>query len=145
MKLKSWVFLLVFPLVGRAECVRFYYVKRPVAPLVVHEYVASETGQRDRQVFGLPKGQADLVLFSRHREGDPESRLSVESLGEACEGRAAVALAAATQVSDEWKARYAAWVPYLARMAASPVLGKPCRRAAENVRQRLLPLLGHFR
>lgn len=144
----KWNFvLLVFslPLVAKADCVRFYYVKRPVAPLVIHEYVAAETTGGDRLVFGLPKGDADRTLFTRYREGNNEGQLKVEALGEACEERATRALTAARQVSQEWKTRYAAWIPYLARMAAAPVMGKPCRKAAENVRAKLLPLLRHSR
>ncbi len=142
-------FLLFFAVVPLSSdvypaCADFYYIKRPLtATPVLHEFIGIHGDAAE--VAGLPKTSEDLTFFSyflRHRATPPSLlKPSVHFLGRACGQKKVQALKTAKERSNQWKEAYDNWALYLLRMGLTPVLGKPCRKAALDVAEQIKPWL----
>lgn len=125
-------------------CIRVYRVSRPVAPFVHHLFVGAEIshlkdGRTTLALFGAPKGASDEEAFRRALAGNSKTSLSLK--GQACGDSAMTALEVASATSEEWHVRLENSAYFVGRMVFTPVLGRICREAADQVLSDIRPYL----
>ncbi len=134
MKLALLVLGFAVPVFG--DCLSAYHVRRLVAPMIYHEFLGIET-QSEALAFGLTKGTDDQNFFEAQlKDGE-----GLTYLGSACGWRAEKAIEIAEDLSAAWRARYQSWLPFLTRIAVTPLMGKPCRSSALDIESQIAPLL----
>ncbi len=124
-------------------CAAFFRVERPLVEDVLdHAYVGARFTDECSQAlaeteYGLSKGEEDLAHFDGKTE-----REGLRLIGSLC-GRAelSAAHADAAAVTDYWVDREADPVQYYWDMLVTPVAGRPCGNAADDVEAALLPHL----
>lgn len=127
------------------QCVDFYIVYRPVAPLVNHLYIGAELIDTDREfrndsllvqdnslfIYGAVKGQSDFDFFKQAlRTG---AHQSVSHSYTACGLKAERAMSLARNISMDWLYWLDSNIYFYSRIIATPVMGRPCAMAAWEI------------
>lgn len=128
---------------GSAACYQFFFIKRPVvAGAVEHEFVVAQSEDSGNAIaLGLLKGNEDLQYFLKAQREPNKFWIDVRLLGTTCGENARKAIREARDYSNRWMEFYQNSVIYLARMGATPVMGKPCRNAALEIAKLVEPYL----
>ena len=114
------------------NCVQFFHLQRPLGSrLLTHEFIASLEGNQIR-LYGLTKGKADFN-FAESQLPNPSNPGALIQARLICGKKKTPAIETAKRASIRWNHRFRNWLPYLARMAFTPLLGKPCGRAAAEI------------
>lgn len=129
------------PLLGLPEScawqVDFFRVVRPILPLVNHIVVGAKIRiQCDEKtdvllrVYGASKGSGDLAHFS---QASSTNSHQLEYLGSASGAQAVAILDSAVAISERWQAWTSRAVYLYPRMLITPIFGRICNDAAQEV------------
>lgn len=117
--------------------VDFYRVVRPILPLVNHIVIGARLLRNCQgeikeslHVYGASKGASDMAFFRTQMEKDPSG---FEYLGRREGTAASHALQKASDVSLAWQESLKNRAYFYPRMLATPVMGRICNNAAEEV------------
>jgi len=126
-------------------CAHFFRVLRPLAPFINHVIIGVQWRPlcglpQQSLIYGASKGPADAADFLDDLESKDLSQ-NLEWKGVACAEQARTAVETASRISFAWRESMEnEWI-FALRMAATPVMGRICAVAADEILQNVAALL----
>ena len=116
------------------DCGDFYRVIRPIMPMVNHIFIVMRY-QDQNFIYGATKGESDLNYARQIRFSEPSASFSFVT--RKCGEDLFSSAERATQLSLRWEQAISNSFYFVARMLTTPVFGRICHMAAQNIIQEI--------